>query len=38
MASRPENIGIKAMEVYFPSQVSPTPPDIAPSPALPFAG
>lgn len=22
MASRPENIGIKAIEIYFPSQVS----------------
>ena len=23
MASRPQNIGIKAIEIYFPSQVSP---------------
>ena len=34
MASRPQNIGIKAIEIYFPSQVrshflSPTRPDVA---------
>ncbi len=25
MASRPQNIGIKAIEIYFPSQVSAPP-------------
>jgi hypothetical protein len=24
MAARPQNIGIKAVEIYFPSQVRPT--------------
>lgn len=26
MAARPQNIGIKAIEIYFPSQVRTTPP------------
>lgn len=29
MASRPQNIGIKAIEIYFPSQVRLSPGDIS---------